>query len=238
MCVLAVAWKAHPRWLLVAAANRDEFHDRPATPLHHWPDRDIIAGRDERAGGSWLALSPQGYFAAVTNRHGYGPPDPALASRGQLVIDLASNDAPPVTALDSFNPFNAMRIGVGDAAFLTNRPDAMSAPLPPGHHAISNGPIDPPWRKSTRLSAAIAAWLSGDAHSDVAPLFAALHDPTPPAHTDDDPAPIFVTDPVYGTRCSTLVLIDATGQGRIIERQFNRDAATVGEVELPFRWSV
>lgn len=50
MCVLAIAWRADPRWKLVVAANRDEFHDRPAEPLQRWSDGAIIAGRDTQAG--------------------------------------------------------------------------------------------------------------------------------------------------------------------------------------------
>ena len=235
MCVLAVAWKTHPRWMLVAAANRDERHERPAEPLHLWDDLPILGGRDVTAGGSWLAVSPTGRFAAVTNRHGYGLPDPARASRGALVADLALGQMPSVEAVSTYNPFNAMVVTSDHARFLTNRPDPVLADQLPGLHAISNGPIDPPWQKSARLSQAIEAWLPGSDH-DPEPLFTALADTSPPSHTADDPAPIFVRDPVYGTRCSTVVLIDAAHNGRIIERRFTPDGCVSGETAIDFRW--
>ena len=235
MCVLAVAWKAHPHWMLVVAANRDERHDRPAEPLHLWDDRAIIAGRDLTAGGSWLAVSPAGRFAAVTNRHGYGLPDPARASRGALVADLADGAMPSVEAVADFNPFNALVVTPDHARFMTNRPDAALIDQLPGLHAISNGPLDPPWRKTARLSMAIDHWLPSD-NADPEPLFTALADTSPPSHTADDPAPIFVLDPVYGTRCSTVVLVDAARQGRIIERRFSADGTMSGETSLTFAW--
>ena len=56
MCLLVLAWNAHPRYRLVLAANRDEYHERPADPLARWPAPDMLAGRDQKAGGTWLGL--------------------------------------------------------------------------------------------------------------------------------------------------------------------------------------
>ena len=68
MCLLVLAWRAHPRYRLVVAANRDEFHDRAAAPLAPWPPpAQILAGRDLRAGGTWLALDRARRFGVVTN---------------------------------------------------------------------------------------------------------------------------------------------------------------------------
>jgi uncharacterized protein with NRDE domain len=89
MCIAAFAWRAHPRWLLIAAANRDEYHARPAASLARWPDADhVLAGWDLQSGGTWLGVSEQGRFALVTNVRGYGLPDVDRASRGALVSDL------------------------------------------------------------------------------------------------------------------------------------------------------
>src|SRR5690606_22104535 len=89
MCIMAMAWHAHPRWRLLLVGNRDELHARPAAPLARWDEPDhLIAGRDLQSGGTWLGVSEQGRCAIVTNRRGYGLPDPAKASRGALVTDL------------------------------------------------------------------------------------------------------------------------------------------------------
>src|SRR5579863_4923034 len=89
MCLIALAWQAHPQWPLVLAANRDEFHARPSAALARWPDAEVIGGRDLREGGGWLALSPAGRLAAVTNVR-----VPGLAaaprSRGKLVRDFVA----------------------------------------------------------------------------------------------------------------------------------------------------
>ena len=94
MCVLAFAWRAHPRWRLVAAGNRDELHTRPTTELAHWeaPD-DFLAGRDLQSGGTWLGVSEEGRFAVVTNVRGYGLAQPGRPSRGALVADLGSAES-------------------------------------------------------------------------------------------------------------------------------------------------
>ncbi len=232
MCVLALAWRAHPRWRLVVAANRDEFHARAAAPLAEWPDDDIIAGRDLIAGGTWLAVTRAGGFAAVTNLRGYGAPDPAKASRGALVVDLARGAAGNAAAV---NPFNAIAVRGGVATFLTNRPVVASHALAPGVHAMSNGPLDPPWPKTQRLSGLIAAWLDRPA-ADEDMLFEGLRDRSPPVAMGGDPVAIFVDDPVYGTRCSTLVLVDAAGRGTIVERRYDAGAERTGETRLDFAW--
>ncbi|HCH0557068.1 TPA: NRDE family protein, partial [Pseudomonas aeruginosa] len=68
MCLVAIAWKTHPRWRLVLAGNRDEFHARPTAALAPWADRPgVVAGRDLRSGGSWAGVGPQGRMAVVTN---------------------------------------------------------------------------------------------------------------------------------------------------------------------------
>ncbi|MEH3048483.1 NRDE family protein [Sphingomonas adhaesiva] len=235
MCVLALAWRAHPRWRLVVAANRDEFHDRPAAPLAPWADRDIIAGRDLTAGGTWLAVTRAGGFAAVTNLRGFGGPDPAKTSRGALVVDLALGEPIDDARAASVNPFNAVAIGGGAATFLTNRPDSARHPLAPGIHAMSNGPLDPPWPKTQRLSALIAEWIAAPA-PETETLFAGLRDRSPPVGDGGDPVAIFVDHPVYGTRCSTLVLVDAAGNGTIAERRYDAAGARVGDTRHDFVW--
>src|SRR5688572_15171238 len=88
MCVLALAWKASPRWRLIVAGNRDERHARPAAPLARREDaQHVLAGRDLQSGGSWLGVSDEGRFAVVTNVRG-GSTDPAPRSRGALVADF------------------------------------------------------------------------------------------------------------------------------------------------------
>ena len=140
------------------------------------------------------------------------------------------------------NPFNLFAISNGTLRFVTNWPEAEDRALEPGIHGLSNGPFDQPWPKARRLCAALGDWLEADSGETEA-LFAALHDETAREPVDThltDPEPrlsgVFIADPVYGTRSSTLVMVDRQGQGRIVERRFDQDARLVGETALDFRW--
>lgn len=246
MCVAAVAWNAHPDWKLVAIGNRDEFHARPAAPLAQWEDRsEILAGRDLQSGGTWLGVSPAGQFVLVTNLRGHGAPDPMLTSRGELVTNLLSGERVP-EALDRYNPFNLIHVDSGGANFLTNRPQTTRANLVHGVYGLSNGTLDEPWAKTMQLKAALLDWLV-TSDSDMAALFTALasknlgdfglhpHGPLD-ISMEAEETPVFIRNPVYGTRCSTVVTIDAAGQGQIAERRFDPDGNVSGETRLNFSW--
>lgn len=253
MCVAAIAWKAHPHWLLVAIGNRDEYHDRPSAPLARWDDPDgIIAGRDLRSGGTWLGVSQAGRFALVTNLRGHGPPDPGRVSRGHLVVDQLAGIGPhanPDTAdLSAFNPFNLILADRSEARFLSNRPGPIRTVLGPGLYGLSNGTLDEPWPKTLCLKAALLDWLNRPEHA-IEPLFAALANdtlpaiglhPAQPSDIAQEPSetPVFIRNPVYGTRCSTIVAISQDGSGLIVERRFAPDGAVAGESSLAFDWQV
>jgi uncharacterized protein with NRDE domain len=86
MCLLVLAWQAHPRHRLVVAANRDEYHERPAAALAKWPEPSgIIAGRDLQAMGTWLAVDRERRFGVVTNFRELQPPRRGAPSRGELI---------------------------------------------------------------------------------------------------------------------------------------------------------
>src|SRR5437764_9715079 len=95
MCLIVVGWQAHKDYPLIVAANRDEFHARPAAPAAFWRDQPgILAGRDLEAMGTWMGVARSGRFAAVTNYRGAREPR-ATESRGALVSAfLAGSDAP------------------------------------------------------------------------------------------------------------------------------------------------
>src|SRR5688572_7734347 len=91
MCLIVLAWRVHPEHPLIVAANRDEFHARPAAPAAFWEDQPaILAGRDLEARGTWMGVSRNGKFAAVTNYRGAKEPR-AIESRGALVTKFLVN---------------------------------------------------------------------------------------------------------------------------------------------------
>lgn len=245
MCVAAVAWDAHPDWLLVIAGNRDEYHARPAAPLARWPD-GIIAGKDLTGGGTWLGVREEGRFALVTNYRVPQGPQPGRPSRGKLVTELLGGLHPasltgPMAAM---NPFNLILADCGQAWFLTNHPEVELRPLSPGIHGLSNGGFDVPWPKTLQVENAIERWLA-DGSADCAALLDALRDETPapaPKRPELGPeprfAPVFIRDAVYGTRCSTVIAVDRQGHGTIVERSFDADGNRTGDARIAFAWPV
>jgi len=245
MCVAAIAWDAHPDWLLVVAGNRDEYHARPAAPLARWPD-GIVAGKDLTGSGTWLGVHEEGRFALVTNYRVPQGPQPGRPSRGKLVTDLLGGIDPMVLAgpMTAMNPFNLILADHGQAWFVTNYPEAEQRPLTAGIHGLSNGGFDTPWPKTLQVQGAIEHWMeSGDA--DCGMLLDALRDETPapdPRRPELGPearfAPVFIRDDTYGTRCSTVIAINRAGTGWIIERSFDFRGLDTGIVRLQFGWPI
>lgn len=239
MCLLVFAWKVHPDYPLVFAGNRDELHVRPALATGFWEDApEVLSGRDLEAGGTWLGVTLGGRFAVVTN-YREGPPPPKMPrSRGALTADFLRGDLPAEKYLrqvqmraGDYAPFSLI---VGDAAalwYFSNRSKAAPREITPGLHGLSNHLLDTPWPKVTRSLAQLELLLEHKALTSDA-LFRLLADrtPAPEAGLPDTgigrererplSAP-FVVNPVYGTRCSTLIRWRADGGLRFAERRFD-----------------
>jgi uncharacterized protein with NRDE domain len=229
MCVVALALDAHPKWRIILAGNRDEFHARPSAPLARWEDRytHILAGRDLLSGGTWLGVSEQGRLAVVTNIRTGEPPDPAKASRGDLVSDyLRGKGRPDVATLDRFNAFSLITIGSEGATFIANRPSPMIMPILAGIHGLSNGLPTGNWPRKSRLMDAFSEVIS-----TANDLPEAMLDLLASESIDDS---IFIRSDVYGTRCSTVVLVDYEGRGLITERQFAVEGLPLGQTSINF----
>ena len=188
MCLIAFHCGDHPRFRFALAANRDEFHARASAPaaLRDELPGNVIGGRDQIAGGSWLLAAADGRLAAVTNVR-TGRRDSLPRSRGALVdrfLRTRSDAAAFADALRDeaagYGPFNLLLWDGAQAWHVGNHPAFHAAAVTPGLHALSNGSLDAPWPKSRRLAAVLAEWLDSDAASrdapDTAPLFAALAD--------------------------------------------------------------
>jgi uncharacterized protein with NRDE domain len=233
MCVVAVAWNAHPKWRLLVAGNRDEYHARASAPLSRWGDAPgIIAGRDLVSGGAWIGVSDSGRFAVVTNIRDAEGPDPDKLSRGALVSNwLGAGDAP--VSVERYNPFNLITTDARSAAFHSNRPVSTRQELPTGIHGLSNAIPHEHWPRKDRLVAHMADWLAGPADRPEMLLDILGEEEVP----DRDAHPVFIRSPVYGTRCSTLVALDDTGRGRITERRFDASGRVSRESAIDFRWA-
>jgi uncharacterized protein with NRDE domain len=239
MCLILLALGVHSRYPFVLAANRDEFHRRPTAGARHWDDApDVLGGRDLEQGGTWLALARRGAFGAVTNYRDPANRMGAPRSRGYLVSDFVRGNASArehVTEAvargsedDGFNLLAADTTGVW---YGTNR-GAIVRRLDPGVHGLSNHLLDTPWPKVRRAKAAMTGALGEDGTDLEAALLALLADDRP-APDDELPAtgvgldwerrlsPVFIRAENYGTRASTVVLIDRDGRARLVERTFD-----------------
>src|SRR5579862_1649770 len=168
MCLAVAAIAAHPRYRLVIAANRDEFHAREATAAAWWP-QGILAGMDRVAGGSWFGVTPSGRWSLVTNFREAVARDPAAPSRGSLVTRALLDATCPLESAAAIGSeggrFHGFNLLVGDAdgaAYVSNRSSGAIA-LGHGIYGLSNHLLDTPWPKLRRAKAAVAKWLATDA---------------------------------------------------------------------------
>lgn len=245
MCLVAVAWRAHARYPLIVAGNRDEFHGRPSAPAAWWDDLPrVFGGRDLVAGGSWLAVSRDGRFAVVANNP-RRPSGPDLASRGQLVRDFVAGDRPSGRFLDTVQVHEDRYAGfclllgtrLQVRGFISPRgAHAGRWTLPAGVSVISNSPLESPWPKVGYLEKATREALS-DEGLDPERLFAALAR-FEPVDGDEDGHPVsrvpFIVGERYGTRASTVVTIDAGGRCEFEERRFDATGRLAGTVREQF----
>jgi uncharacterized protein with NRDE domain len=235
MCLIVFAWRSHPGYRLVLAANRDERHARPTRELHWWPDRPgILAGRDLKAGGTWLAASRMGRFATVTNYREGQPNKAGLQSRGELVTDFVTGDGSPEAFVHQIED---------ERYAVSNRGDG-PVQLAPGIYGLSNATLDTPWSKLVRSRNRLAAALeTGDIDDDT--LIGILSDraPAPVADVKNDALPFelaravtapFIIAPDYGTRCTTVIRWRNDDTVAVTERRFDVGGESTGEETYRF----
>jgi uncharacterized protein with NRDE domain len=255
MCLILVAFRAHPAYTLIVAANRDEAYARPATPASFWTDHPgILAGRDQEKGGTWLGLSRQGRFAAVTNYRQGQARSVAPRSRGDLPAGQLAGTEETTAYLarvqrDShlYNGYSLIAGDLGGLYFFSNRGGAHSSisPISPGVHGLSNHLLDEPWPKVRHGTEVLGSLLAAPEADITATLFQTLADRTPavdqalPAtgverQRERELSPIFIAAERYGTRASTVLLVSAAGDVYFSERSYGPGGASLGATEHRF----
>jgi uncharacterized protein with NRDE domain len=250
MCLILVAWRAHPRFPLVLAANRDELFARPAAPASWWPSPHILAGRDLLAGGTWLGVNACGGFAALTNYRDPARQRQNAPSRGALVPSSLAESLPVHERLEQlsrlsqdYNGFNLLYSDGRELAVYESVP-AQGRVLSPGVYGLSNHLLDTPWPKVLAAKTALSAALVHLPEDDS--LLALLRDESL-AHEVDLPrtglslewerllSSAFIRAPGYGTRCSTIMLVDVEGSAHFREWTWDEHGALAGRAEYEFR---
>jgi uncharacterized protein with NRDE domain len=250
MCLILLAWRVHPRFPCVLAANRDEFHDRASAAAEWWPgEAGILAGRDLHAGGTWLGVTRRGQFAALTNFRDGGARRSDAPSRGTLVSELLESARSVTETLrylqdvgPQYNPFNILfsdgeRLGIYESARGEGRE------LGPGVFGLSNHLLDTPWPKVQNAKTALTAALADPHDAD-----AILHLLRDDRRASDADLPqtgatlewerllssAFVRAQDYGTRCSTLFRVDERCGAVFYEWSWDRMGETSGTRRFDF----
>ncbi|MGC8658719.1 MAG: NRDE family protein [Desulfomonilaceae bacterium] len=254
MCLILVSFNNHSRYRLILAANRDEFYERPTAPADFWEDDlNVLAGRDLKKGGTWLGVTKQGRIAALTNYRNPSNQKDDAPSRGHLVSDfLKGTDSDPTVYgqkllknVHDYNDFNLL-FGRPDQVYFLSSQSSSVEILQPGTHGLSNHLLDTPWPKVRTGVKALDHVVS--CCEDVSPesVFKILTDTNRPADEflpdtgiglewERILAPIFITSPVYGTRSSTVVMIDFENHVSFVERSYvNQDPNIFTEKTFEF----
>lgn len=253
MCLILFAHRAHPRFPLVLAANRDEAYSRPAAPAAFWDDHPhIYGGRDLERGGTWLAMTRSGKIAAVTNYRNALAPREAPRSRGELVSEYLTGDVDAKRYLqaveargDQHNGFILIAGDLDGLYWLSNRGPG-AARIPPGVHGLSNHLLNTPWPKIQRSKRALEALLDADEETLVDGLFAILADRSQAAdhelpdtgvglQRERELSANFISGERYGTRASTVLLVSANGSVLHIERTFGPRGVALGHTTGRFQ---
>lgn len=238
MCLINFQFQEHPNYKLIVAANRDEFYNRPTAPAHFWEDKPtILAGRDLLQMGTWLGITKQGRFAALTNYR-----DPAhmtndKTSRGEIISNYLIGDVSPKDYLTSlnvkkedYNGFNLI-IGTPDHLLYYNNIEGDVVDIHTGTHGLSNHFLNTPWPKVTNGKKMLHNYVMKQEVVQPNELFDILSN----VETAEDShlpntgidielerqlSPLFIKTAEYGTRCSTVLLVDKDNNVTFVERTY------------------
>jgi uncharacterized protein with NRDE domain len=237
MCLILIGYKISNKYPLILAANRDEFYQRPTAPMHFWENNPgILAGKDLEQGGTWLGLNKIGRFAALTNYRDPGSLKQNAPSRGEIIIDYLVSKKSSQTHFKDFkkksaayNGFNLVFGDTDELFWFSNLKNKMEQ-ITPGIHGLSNKHLNTSWPKVVSGKKALKKIIYDNITSEE--LFSMLCDQFVP---DDDLlpetgvglewerilSPLFIRSDIYGTRSSTVILIDRDGGIEVTERTYN-----------------
>ncbi len=237
MCLIFFSYDVHPKYRLVIAANRDEFYDRPTNPLDFWEDAPyILGGRDLKGKGTWLGMTRTGRLGAITNFRDSGAVKTDVPSRGILVSDFLAGDESPEDYLERMQTvghrYNGFNLLIGDESGLfhySNRGEGIEK-IMPGLYGLSNHLLDTPWPKVVKGKAQLfPLFEKEEIHAEN--VFQILRDRERPPDKDLPDtgvglmlermlSPLFVTSEIYGTRSSSIILVEREGNASFAERTY------------------
>ncbi|AGK53417.1 NRDE family protein [Bacillus sp. 1NLA3E] len=225
MCLILFAYRVHPKYKLIIAANRDEFYERPTAPAHFWEDHpQILAGRDLKQMGTWMGVTKEGSFAALTNYRDPKELTDGKRSRGELVGDFLKNSLHPKTYMekvanhrDLYPGYNLLAGDAKDLYYYSNIGNELKR-IDSGIYGVSNHLLNTEWPKVKRGKEGLEKIVKGNRNDLEEQLFTILQNANP-APDDALPktgvslewervlSPMFIKSDGYGTRSSTVLLM-------------------------------
>lgn len=238
MCLIAFNTNEHDLYQLIFISNRDEFYKRPTQTAHYWEDEThILAGRDLKQLGTWLGMNKSGKLAALTNYRDMSLEKERTTSRGDLVRNFLTTKTPAPNYLnqlkktkDDYNGYNLLVGNKDQLYYYGNQADEIKK-LTPGTYGLSNHLLDTPWPKVERIKRKLNSYIQGNPELKTDDLFEILLDSKKAPDSDlpetgisqkleSELSSIFINTDGYGTRASTVILIDYEGKVSFIERTF------------------
>ena len=254
MCLLLIANKIHQDYKLIIAANRDEFYDRPALKASFREESpELLAGKDLEGGGTWLGITKTGRFSAITNYRDFNREIKKNApTRGKLTVDfLLGNDNPEKYSkvlrekAQEYNGYNLVYGFIDELYYYSNETNLV-VKLEPGLYGLSNALLNTPWPKVTESKTKVSELISSEDFTKEN-LFEILADNTT---ADEEQLPDtgigaerekalssnFIRTPQYGTRCSTVILVDKNDNVSFTERTFEKEGEKFSDVNFEFNF--
>ncbi|MCH7402847.1 NRDE family protein [Belliella kenyensis] len=250
MCLITFNWKNHPKYKLILVANRDEFFQRPSAPLQKW-ESGFYAGKDLKAGGTWMGVHPHGRFAALTNYRDLKNPKENPKTRGDLVKDFLEGDTSPSDFLkqvdldkDNYEGFNIL-LGDGQSMFYFSNYKEGIEEIEPGLYGLSNALLDTPWTKLTLAKSKLQQAIDENA-LDPEELMQVVHSkkmdpdellPNTGATLYQErhlSAQFIKIDDYYGTVNTTVLLWGNDDKIEIIERTFDQIKNIASDQKISF----
>lgn len=251
MCLIFLSYQQNPKYPLIVLANRDEFYERPTEPASFWSGNNVLAGKDLAAGGTWLGITKKGSMAMITNYRDLSKIKPNAPTRGKLVADFLQGELDPkkyLVALDQaadlYNGYNIILGTLKDPWYYSNYQKKIYQ-LGSGLYGLSNELLDSPWPKVSKGKAELTDLFMND-QLNVDQLFKQMLD-NHEAPVDELPdtgiglarektlSPMFIKTEVYGTRCTTLITLDNTGNLYFEERTYQPDQTGANTVAFDLR---
>lgn len=237
MCLIVFANKVHKNYKLIFAANRDEFYNRPAEQAGFWKDNpELLAGKDLKAGGTWMGITKSGRFAAITNYRDMKNIKDNAPSRGKITLDYLCSDISAqeyfLSIKDSLKYYNGFNLILGsiDNLFYLSSIAGEIKEITPGIHGLSNAFLDTAWPKVEKSKLNLNEAIKSDNITEEE-LMKTLSDKN---FADDENLPdtgvskelekvlssVFIKTVNYGTRCSTILLVDNLNNVKFVEKSY------------------